>query len=189
MTAGEPNVRDAFVEEIQREFPSFRVIRKAESRFAKAIDVALKVITFGGQREFMTRYYTVIGDALYVPAGFEDGDPIAAVITLRHERIHLRQRRRYTLLGMSVLYLLLPCPLGLAYFRARIEWEAYTETLRATLELRGEEALRSEALRERIVSQFTSAAYGWMWPFPKTVNRWYDEALATVLAEASLVRN
>lgn len=183
MSEGEPNVRDAFVAEIQREFPSFRVVKKADSDFAKAIDVALKIITFGGQSEFMTRYYTVIGDTLYVPPGFFESDPIGVVITLRHERIHLRQRRRYTFLGMSILYLLVPLPLGLAWFRARIEWEAYTETLRATLELRGEEELRSDALRERIVSQFTSAAYGWMWPFPKTVNRWYDEALATVLAE------
>ena len=183
MSEGDRNIRDAFVEEIQREFPSFRVVKKAESGFAKAIDIALKIITFGGQHEFMTRYYTVIGDTLYVPAGFEDGDPVGVVITLRHERVHLRQRRRYTLPGMTILYLLVPFPLGLAYFRARIEWEAYTETLRATLELRGEDALRSDALRERIVSQFTSAAYGWMWPFPKTVNRWYDEALALVLAE------
>lgn len=179
----EVNVRDAFVEEIQREFPSFRVIKKKDSGFARAIDVALKVVTFGGQREFMTRYYTVIGDTLYVPDGYDGDDPVGVVITLRHERIHLRQRRRYTFLGMSILYLLVPFPLGCAYFRARLEWEAYTETLRATLELRGEEAVRSEALRTRIVSQFTSAAYGWMWPFPATVNRWYDEALAEVLAE------
>jgi hypothetical protein len=178
--SGDREVLDDFIAEMKREFPSFRIVKKSESGLSKAIDVALRIITLGGMRSYMTTYHTVIGDTLYVPAGWEDADPIAAVITLRHERIHLRQRRRYTLPGMTVLYLLLPLPLGLAYGRARIEWEAYTETLRATFELRGEDALRSKALRERIVSQFTSPSYGWMWPFKKTVEGWYDEAVERV---------
>jgi hypothetical protein len=176
-------VLDAFLAEMHREFPRFVIIQKAESPLSKAIDVFLKVVTLGGMREFMTRYFTVIGDRLYVPPGWDEADPVAAVITLRHERIHLRQRRRLTLPGMAVVYLFLPFPIGLAYGRARIEWEAYTETLRATLELRGEEALRDEALRTRIVTQFTSPSYGWMWPFRNTVERWYDEGVAKVLAE------
>jgi hypothetical protein len=173
-----------FIDELHREFPSFRIVKKGDSSFAKAIDVALKIITFGGQREFMDRYYTVIGDTLYVPLGWDDTDPIDAVITLRHERIHLRQRRRLTFPVMIVVYLLLPLPLGLAYGRARLEWEAYTETLRATLELRGREALRSTRLRDRIVSQFTSPAYGWMWPFRGAVERWYDTAVDRLLTDA-----
>jgi hypothetical protein len=180
MSGGGRAVLDAFIAEMKGEFPRFRIVKKSDSGLSKAIDVALRIITLGGMRSYMTTYHTVIGDTLYVPAGWDDADPIAAVITLRHERIHLRQRRRYTLPGMTVLYLLLPFPLGLAYGRARIEWEAYTETLRATLELRGEEALRSKALRERIVSQFTSPSYGWMWPFRKTVERWYDDAVEDI---------
>ena len=176
-------VLEAFLAEMRAEFPRFVVIRKSESGLSRAIDLALKALTLGKQRSYMTRYYTVIGDRLYVPEGWETVDPIDAVITLRHERIHLRQRRRYTLPGMAVIYLLLPFPIGLAYGRARIEWEAYTETLRATLDLRGEAALHSAALRERIVSQFTSAAYGWMWPFRMSVERWYDAAIGTVLGE------
>ena len=76
-------------------------------------------------------------------------------------------------------------PLGLAYGRARIEWEAYTETLRAVRDLRGEEALRSSALKSRIVSQFTSAAYGWMWPFKAQVEAWYDAAVRQIEAEGA----
>lgn len=183
MSRASRSVLDRFLDEMRAEFPRFVVIEKARSPLSRAIDVVLKIITFGGQRSYMSRYYTVIGDRLYVPAAWESVDPVDAVITLRHERIHLRQRRRYTLPGMAVIYLLLPFPLGLAYGRARIEWEAYTETLRATLELRGEVALRGEALRERIVSQFTSAAYGWMWPFRWVIEAWYDEAIEKVLGE------
>ncbi len=176
---------EALIADIQAEFPSFRIVKKEESGFAKAIDVALRIVTFGGQREFMTRYYTVIGDTLYVPEGFDDFDPVDVMVTLRHERIHLKQRRRYTMPVFAVIYLLLPFPLGLAYGRARIEWEAYTETLRAVRDLRGEDALRSSALKSRIVSQFTSAAYGWMWPFRSQVEAWYDAAVREITAEGA----
>lgn len=173
----------AFLAEMAAEFPKFVIIRKETSPLSKAIDVFLKVITFGGQRDYITHYYTVIGDRLYVPEGWDDVDPVSAVITLRHERIHLRQRRRYTMPLFMLIYLFLPFPFLLSYGRARIEWEAYTETLRATLDLAGEDAVKSPFLRARIVRQFTSAAYGWMWPFRKTVEGWYDAALAQILSE------
>lgn len=172
---------DAFLAEMHAEFPRFTIVKKDHDGLSRAIDGFLRVITLGGQSEYLTRYYTVIGDTLYVPVGFDEVDPLSVLITLRHERIHLRQRRRYTMVGMTLIYLLFPFPLGLAYGRARIEWEAYTETLRATYELRGREALLSAALKERIVSQFTSAAYGWMWPFRGAVESWYDRAVAQIL--------
>jgi hypothetical protein len=90
----------------------------------------------------------------------------------------LRQRRRYGDFVMTFLYVFPFFPLGLAYGRARIEWEAYKETIRATARYRGLTAARSEDLRRHILRQFTSGAYGWMWPFPRTLARWYDAALA-----------
>jgi hypothetical protein len=74
-------------------------------------------------------------------------------------------------------------PVGLAYGRARIEWEAYTETIRATAEIRGLAAARHPDLRHHILKQFTSGAYGWMWPFPRMLNRWYDDALRLIESE------
>jgi hypothetical protein len=176
-------VLEDFLAEMRREFPAFQVIKKSESPLSKAIDVALRAITFGGQRTFMTQYYTVIGDRLYVPEGWDDTDPVSAVCTLRHERIHLRQRRRYTLPGMAFIYLVPFFPLGLAYGRARIEWEAYEETIRATWELRGE--ARARLLRKHIVDRFVSADYGWMWPFRSQVERWFDDAVERIGRERS----
>lgn len=172
---------EAFLEEIRAEFPRFRIVRKRESAFSKAIDIALRLLTLGAQREYMSRYHTVIGNTLYVPEAWDETPDLSKVITLRHERIHLRQRRRYGDIGMTFLYLIPFFPLGLAYGRARIEWEAYTETIRATADYRGIEAAR--ALRDYIVAQFTSGAYGWMWPFRSTVERWFDEALALIESE------
>jgi len=168
---------DRFLEEMRAEFPRFRIVEKKGDRLSKAIDRALRLLTFGGQSEYLTRYHTVIGDTLYVPSAWAGTADVDRIITLRHERVHLRQRRRYTMPGLTFLYFVPFLPLGLAYGRARIEWEAYTETIRATLELKGRESAASPALRKRIVHQFTSAAYGWMWPFRRSVEAWYDDAL------------
>jgi hypothetical protein len=69
----------------------------------------------------------------------------------------------------------------LAYGRARIEWEAYEETIRATAEVAGLDAARR--LRDEIKRRYVGPDYGWMWPFPATIDRWFDEALARVERE------
>ena len=168
---------DTLLADLRREFPRFRIVPKAHNRLSRAIDLVLRIVTLGRQSRYLTHYHTVLGDTLYVPDGWAEAAPIDRVITLRHERVHLRQRRRYGMVGMALLYLVPFLPLGLAYGRARLEWEAYRETIRATAELRGRDAAHSPELRARIVEQFTGAAYGWMWPFARTIARWLDEAL------------
>jgi hypothetical protein len=171
---------DEFLAEMRSEFPAFRLVPKANSALSKCIDVALRVVTAGSQRRYMTHYHTVIGATLYVPSSWSALPDLERVILLRHERVHLRQRRRYGMALMAFLYLVPFFPLGLAWFRARMEWEAYTETLRATAELRGLDAMRDGDLRRRIVERFTGGDYGWMWPFPRQVERWYDSALREI---------
>jgi len=171
---------ESFINTIRQEFPAFRIVPKRGDRLSRAIDLALKVVTFGGQSSYLTRYHTVIGDTLYVPPTWAQMTDVDQVILLRHERVHLRQRRRYGSLAMTFLYLVPFFPLGLAYGRARIEWEAYEETLRATAELLGVEAARSPHLRAHIVGRFTGPDYGWMWPFERSVQAWYDRALANL---------
>lgn len=166
-----------YLDELEREFPKLRVIDKSEDTFSRLISGALRIVTLGGQSAYMTRYVTTIGQRIYVPTSWAKRNEIDKVITLRHEAVHLRQFRRYTVVGMSLIYLLPILPIGLAWGRARLEWEAYAETIRATAELRGESAARGVALREHIVKQFVGPAYGWMWPFPRVVRRWIEEEL------------
>jgi len=175
------------IAEIAREFPGFRLVSKRSSAFSRAIDRALKLVTFGAQRAYLTHYHTVIGKTLYTPDTWATTGELDRVVVLRHERIHLRQRRRYGLPLMAFLYLVPFFPLGLAYGRARLEWEAYEETLRATAELCGLERARSPLLRAGIVKRFTGGDYGWMWPFRRQVERWYDRLLAD-LARDELTR-
>jgi hypothetical protein len=161
--------------ELAREFPSFEVRRKRDSGLQRAIAAALAAITLGGQREYLTRYHTVLFGKLYVPDAWDGMDDAARYILLRHERVHLRQRARMGDAAMALVYLLPLFPLFLAWGRARLEWEAYEETIRATAELHGLDAAR--ALEHEIVRRYVGPDYGWMWPFPRTIRRWFSEAI------------
>lgn len=187
VTVSTVELSERFAKELKEEFPAFCIRAKRGDGLSRAIDVALRLLTLGGQRHYLTKYHTVIGDTLYVPETWEQLSDLDRVILLRHERVHLRQRRRYGGALMAFLYLVPFLPLGLAYGRARLEWEAYTETLRATLELRGVEALKSSELRECIIQRFTGPDYGWMWPFRTTVEGWYDRVVSE-LCDASQLR-
>jgi hypothetical protein len=174
--------------EIRAEFPRFRLRRKDSSTFQRAIHWGLCTLTMGRMRRYLTRYQTTIGNTVWVTPDFGDWDADERYVVLRHELVHLRQFRRYGLVGMALLYLLLPLPIGLAYFRARFEMEGYRETLHATAAVRGVAAVRDPALREWIVGQFTGPAYGWMWPFKRSVERWYDSELAAAVTAAGGAR-
>jgi hypothetical protein len=186
MTSGAASLSgsEALTAEIESEFPDFRVVFKVDSPLSKAIDIALRIITLGAQRRFMSHYHTVIGSTLYVSPLWTGMSDVERTILLRHERVHLRQRRRYGLPLFVFLYLVPVLPLGLAYGRARLEWEAYRETLRATHELKGSGALADAALRREIVRRFVGGDYGWMWPFPRAVERWFDRAVEELATES-----
>jgi hypothetical protein len=167
---------DTLLDEIRAEFSSFKILKKKASRLQRAIHVALTVVTLGGQRVYLTRYYTAMFGKLWVPESWDALPDLDRYVLLCHERVHLRQRRRMGDLAMIFVYLVPFLPLFLAYGRARIEWEAYTETLRATAEVYGLEA--AERLREPIVLRFVGGEYGWMWPFPRAIERWFNDAMA-----------
>jgi hypothetical protein len=171
------------LDDIQREFPGFAIVPKRESALQKAIGVVLAILTLGGQRHYTTRYHTVMFGKLYVPDAWERMSDDERYILLRHERVHLRQRRRMGDFAMAFVYLVPFFPLFLAWGRARIEWEAYVETIRATAEVRGLPAAR--ALEEDIVRRYVGPDYGWMWPFPRTVRGWFRETIADLEAEAA----
>jgi hypothetical protein len=150
--------------EMKAEFPDFAIVSKRESPLQLAIGSCLALITFGGQRTYVSRYHTVMFGKLWVPDSWPQMSADARYVLLRHERVHLRQRARMGEVGMAFVYLLPFFPLGLAYGRARIEWEVY-----------GPAAL--SALKRELVQRFTGPDYGWMWPFPQVIERWFDRAV------------
>ncbi len=168
---------DALCAELRAEFPRFRVVKKRASRFHRAIHWSLVIVTFGGMRAYLSDYVTTIGQSVAVPDDWDQESDDERWSTMRHEAVHLRQFRRFTLPGMAFLYLLIPLPLGLAWFRARLEQEAYAESIRCAFACRGLAYVKAGPFRDHIIDQFTGPSYGWMWPFRKSLNRWYDSVV------------
>jgi hypothetical protein len=171
------------VAEIETEFPGFQVVEKSESLLMRVISVAIWVLTFGQASDFMTGPVTTLGRTVYVPEDWNRKPENYRISTLRHERVHLRQSRAWGFVTFALLYLLAPLPFGLAWFRARFEWEAYEESMRADYELYGKLAIASRDYKEGIVRLFLGPEYGWMWPFRGKVEAWYDDALRRILSE------
>lgn len=174
---------DKLFRELDAEFPSFRFVYKDESWLMKAVDIFLKIVSLGMMRTFMTRFATVIGYTMYVSRrSWYDLPPVGRAIVMRHERVHMRQRRKYGMLLYSLLYLLFPLPAGISYFRMKFEREAYEESILAAVELGL--ASKDGKFRASVVGAFVGPSYLWMWPFRKGVEAWYDEAVVKAMSRA-----
>lgn len=170
----------ALTQEITTEFPTFKVLYKANSDFMKVISTLLWLMSFGKNTAFMANFTTTIGCTSYVPSGWDSWTEDVKVSILRHERIHMRQAKAYGVILFSLLYLLAWFPIGLAYWRTRFEKEAYAESLRA---YRDFGYPLDDLRKQQVIGYFTGPAYGWMWPFPKSMSDWYDATLQQVLSE------
>lgn len=174
---------EKLIVDTKQEFPGFEIIEKKDSTLMKVIDACLKIITFGQMKLFMTGFVTTLGQKVYVPDVWKDYLLASKVEVLRHEIVHMRQAKKYGRVLFSILYLLVPFPTGVAYFRKKFEQEAYEESLRAMYVWRGAKVLDSKDVRERILSNFTSASYFWMWPFRKDLDAWYDSIVEKIKKE------
>jgi hypothetical protein len=166
--------------QLRAEFPGFRLVRKDQSRWQRVIHLALIGITLGQMRSYLHSFHTTIGQTVYVTAAWDRCSDDERYVTLRHEAVHLRQFRRFTPLGMAIVYLVVPLPLGLAWGRAQLEKEAYAATIRAAAEVWGRQFPAESSFRSKIIGQFLGPSYGWMWPFRGALERWYDHVLATL---------
>lgn len=170
-------------QQVTREFPSYREVRKVDSWLMKAIDRCLWVITLGRMRSFMQDFITTLGTTVYVPESWGSMLEHEKMIILRHERVHMRQRARYGGLLFSLAYLFFPLPCVFAYARMKFEQEAYAEGLKATVELlvMGDQIIQTREWRERHIGYFTQASYFWTWPWRRCIEKWYDHAVKEAL--------
>lgn len=169
--------------EIEAEFPGFEIVAKENSTFMKVLDVVLKLITFWQMRTFMTKFVTQIGSNIYTPKGWDERHALSRAATFRHERIHLRQQKRYGSFMFTLRYLCWPLPAVLALGRRDIEMEAYVESIRARAEYFGDATLDDHDYREHLVGHFLSSNYFWTYPFRRKLETWYDAAVVIVRAE------
>jgi len=173
---------ESLLEEIRAEFPDFKLVKKPDSGLMKAIDLGLRVITFGKMNTFMKSFITTVGNTVYVPETWDSKSASAKAITMRHERVHMRQAKSVGRFKFSLLYLLFPVPVVWAYYRTKFEKEGYEESLRAYHDYYGKKFF-TQALKDNVVKHFTSADYFWMWPWKTDIERWYDETVSKIIED------
>jgi hypothetical protein len=165
---------DRIVEELRREFRTFRLLPKERSLLMRVLYRALLMRLWCPT--FLSHYTTVLLSVVYMPERLIGTDPAYRV--LRHERVHLRDCFRSGVLPFVVSYLLL-LPAGLTC-RALWEMRGYRETLRVELEDTGR--ISADTLRH-VERQFTGSSYLFMCPFPGLVRRWLRRVVAQLEAE------
>jgi len=153
-----------YLRELTIEFPHFRIIDKSSARSQRFLDALLKVVSFGRISQYLTHFHTTIGQRIYVCPDWYTMSDDDKYILLRHEIVHVRQFKKLTVPGMIFVYIVAPLPIGLSWFRAMLEREGYRETIRATAEVYGPQAVTPRMLAS-IVDHFVGPDYGWMWPF------------------------
>lgn len=139
-----------------------RLLPKQGSRTMAVTALLLRAL---GLREFTTRYWTTLARTIYFPSTVRD--PYAHPQVIAHELVHVRQWGRWgPWLWLS--YVLLPLPVGLAWFRWRWEREAYLPEVLATADCEREQVI------ERICQ---SLWWGYAWPWPREwMREWFRRA-------------
>lgn len=182
----EPSGRlDLLLSDLKAEFPLLQMEFKSSCWYWRVLHWLIFLVTFGQNRSFCSVYTTTIGNRIAWP------DDLVAVMgkpqwedqfwtILCHEREHLKQFNRYGVLLMFFLYVILPLPIGLSYFRMKFERAGYLKTLECWYQLDREYA-ESERARQWWVKQFIGPNYGWCWPFKWAVMGWYDRKLLQLM--------
>lgn len=144
--------------EMYREFGTSITTKKKNRRFWLLLDGILRVFTLGQSKDFMKRTTTI---GRWIAFG-EDVNlhnaTLQDLLTLVHERRHVFQCDCWSTPIMIFLYLLMPLPIGLAYFRYKFEREAVLD------EVAYGKRLGLIIYSSDIIDSLTGAAYVWMWP-------------------------
>lgn len=169
-----PTVPDiaALTAEIVAEFPSYQRRPKSDSWL-------MKLLGFFLPAGFMVSYMTTVRYTMYTPSNWDTWSAGTACALLQHERVHMRQSRSLTYPLYAFLYLCV-LPVGLAFFRTYFEKRAYAAQAAAWQQYGMTYA--DDQSKSFVSSQFTTSAYGWMWPFPKAIGKWYDSVVAQLNA-------
>jgi hypothetical protein len=185
-------------------FPNLKISFKDSSWFMKLIGTIL-FFTPG----FMTKYITTIYPTIYFPNQSyinNSENPISASTVLLHELTHCHDAKSmnsiiFGLLYMSPLVLVIPSillflvswkvalPVALlfaspvpAYFRMIFEKRAYMVSIYANAAICKKYGWIPNFVEQEanIITQFTSSAYYFMWPFTKSLTSDFDAAVKAV---------
>jgi hypothetical protein len=151
--------------DLERELSDQRVrlLAKRDSRLMRVLAALLRLV---GTRGFNERFWTTLGRTIYYPTSVRD--PYAHPDILAHELVHVQQWKRWGVF-LWISYVLLPLPIGLAWFRFRWEREAYLVQIAAAAD------------REREIDRIVDVLwFGYARPWPRSwMRRWFRRNVLT----------
>jgi len=106
-------------------------------------------------------YWTTIGDTIYHPDAIDNPEMFVEII--EHEKVHIEQYKKLGVPLFMFLYIFMFLPIGLSYFRFRLEREAYLVEL------------KHGASVDQVVDTLWRY-YGWPWP-KFLMRRWFLKQL------------
>lgn len=157
--------------DLKAEFPKYKVVPKEDSGFMKFLNFFVWFFS----PTFMTQFTTVQGYTVYMPRVYIG--TFAGAATLVHERVHMRDRKRWWYLYDISYVILLPAIITL---RAVWEWRGYRESMKFQYAWFGQV---SPGMRENIVKEFIGPTYLWMFPFKGHMTKLVDRAALEIVDE------
>jgi hypothetical protein len=140
--------------------PHVKLIPKIESRWCRLVGWFSPT--------FVTRFWTTVGKKIYYPTYVQNPLDPAFAKTLAHEFVHIDQFGKRPDWWMLFLYLLVPVPMLLSYYRWKFERAAY---LKAIQDAYAESGYYGDAYLEAVVEVLWTG-YGWPWPKP-WMRKWF----------------
>ena len=177
--------REDLEQHIEKHIPGFRIEDKRKSPLMRLLS---KLLFFN--KTFATGYVTTLYPKVYVPElPWREKDHVAAIATLAHEYVHLKDRKKmwlffnflylfpqnlaaFAMLGVFgnsplwylCLLFLLPIP---SPTRAWLEFRGYRMTLAVWSLFLGPDWRPGRFIDSIVDKQFSSPAYYWMFPFDR----------------------
>lgn len=153
-----------------------------DGKFWKFLSILLNIVTFSGIKEddFLVNFATTIGPIQAYPKEWTTASVERILI---HESRHTKQARWFGLgihpwvgvLPMFLFYVLLFLPIGLAWFRYRLELDADKTYWRYLLE-KGVSQIEIYSRAKSFAKTVSSGSYGWsvpqkwaVWGFKRSV--------------------
>jgi len=177
--------RERLTKHFQEQIPGFEILSKKESPLLRVLS---KLLFFN--KKFLTGYVTTLYPKVYVPElPWRAKDHVAAMATLAHEYVHLKDRKRmwlffnflylfpqnlapFALLGafgnspLWYLFLLFLLPIP-SPTRAWLEFRGYRMTLAVWAHFLQDKLDTGRFVNSIVDRNFASSAYYWMFPFKR----------------------
>ena len=163
---------DPMLELVRSHVPGLRLVHKHEVRWMRLFGWVVRPLI----PDFATRYTTVIGRVVYLPAPPEELPRRELAATLAHELVHQLDQRRWGLLFYASYAWCLP--MGRT-FRAYWERRAYAVDLMIVHEQGGPDAVERTA--ELLADLFSGPGYFWMWAGKESARQFLRPTVESVL--------